>query len=282
MKKVIDGKKLAEKIKDEVAKEVVKLKGKRPNLAIILVGERDDSVIYVKKKTVEAKKVGIDTHFYKCSVKINEREIFDMINHLNKDELIDAILVQLPLPREFDTDGIVMAIDPNKDVDCFHPDNVQALIKNYNNLKISSPVFSSVFYILKDLDYNIKGKNVCIISNSDIFGYSLVSVFKQKGAKAETIKPMSKELVNKTKKADILITAAGKKHFIKKDMVKKDAIVIDVGIIKEGNKVYGDVDFKDVKDRASFITPVPGGVGPMTIAMLFRNTLELYKKRHNK
>ena len=282
MKNIIDGEKLAKKIKDEIVKEIVKLRGEKPNLAIILVGERQDSLIYVNKKVEEAKKVGIDTHLYKCPPEIGEREIFDMIDHLNKDDLIDAILVQLPLPKGIDTDGIILAIDPEKDVDCFHPKNVEVLIKNFERLKIISPVFASVFYILNSLRYDIKNKKVCVISNSEIFGHSLASALKQKGAKAVNIKTNDKELAKKTKKADILISAVGKKKFIKKDMVKKGAIVIDVGITKEGKKIYGDVDFEEVKEKVGFITPVPGGVGPMTIAMLFKNTLELYKRRRDK
>jgi len=282
MKKIIDGEKLAEKIKNGIVKEIVKLKGEKPNLAIILVGERKDSLIYVNRKVEEAKKVGIDTHLYKCPSNIEEREVFDMIDHLNKDSLIDAILIQLPLPKGLDTDGIIMAIDPEKDADCFHPRNVEALLKDFSKLKITSPVFSSIFYILADLNFNLEEKQVCVISNSKIFGYSLVGVLKQKGAMAEVIKSNNKELAKKIEKADVLITAVGKKKFIKKNMVKKDAIIIDVGITKEGKKIFGDVDFEDVRKKTSFITPVPGGVGPMTIAMLFKNTLELYKKRRDK
>ncbi|RLC38927.1 bifunctional methylenetetrahydrofolate dehydrogenase/methenyltetrahydrofolate cyclohydrolase [Candidatus Falkowbacteria bacterium] len=282
MEKIIDGKKLAKEIKDKIVKEIVKLKGERPNLAIILVGERADSLVYVDRKIEEAKKVGIDTHLYKCSANIEEREIFELINYLNYDVLVDAIIVQLPLLKGFDTDGIILALNPEKDADCFHPKNVEAVIKDYKSLKVVSPVFASIFYILKDINFNLQNKSICVISNSKIFGHSLASAFKQGGAKVENIRPDDKQLAKKTKQADILISVAGKKKFIKKDMVKKDAVVIDVGITKEGKKIYGDIDFAGVKDKASFITPVPGGVGPMTIAMLFKNTLELYKKRRGK
>ncbi len=281
MVKIINGLELAEKIKDKIVKEIVKLKRRRPNLAIILVGEREDSMLYVDLKEKEAKKVGIDTHVYKCPTNIPEPEIFAMIDCLNKDYLIDAILVQLPLPKGFDTDGIIRAIDPVKDVDRFHPDNLEVLLKTCDHQHVMSPVFKVVLEILDSINCELENKQVCIICNSDIFGKSLAKVLECKKAKCEVVKADDNNLKNKTTNADILITAVGKKKFIKKDMIKKDAIIIDIGITKEGKKVYGDVDFKDVKEKAGFITPVPEGVGPMTIAMLFQNTLELYKNKHD-
>ena len=275
---IIDGKKLAEIIKDDLIKKIVKL-GARPNLAIILVGKRQDSSLYVNLKEKEAKKVGIDTHLYRCPENITEQEILDIIEHLNKDELIDAILLQLPLPENLNTDKIIKAINPNKDVDGFHPENLKKLLSTCDHKKFMPPVFEVVLEMLKSINYELKNKQVCIVSNSNIFGKSLAKVLECKQAKVEVIHGDDKNLKNKTSKADILITAVGKPEFIKKDMVKKDAVVIDVGITKEGKKVYGDVDFKDVKNKVGFIAPVPGGVGPMTIAMAFKNTLELYKRR---
>ncbi len=275
---IIDGKKLAEIIKDDLVKKIVKL-GARPNLAIILVGKRQDSSLYVNLKEKEAKKVGIDTHLYRCPENITEQEILDIIEHLNKDELIDAILLQLPLPKNLNTDKIIKAIDPKKDVDGFHPENLKELTKTCNHENIVPPVFEVVLEMLKSINYRLEGKQVCVVANSDIFGKGLANVLECKQAKVEVIHGDDKNLKNKTSKADILITAVGKPKFIKKDMVKKDAVVIDVGITKEGKKVYGDVDFKDVKNKVGFIAPVPGGVGPMTIAMAFKNTLELYKRR---
>lgn len=287
--KIIDGKKLAEKIKDGLVKKILKLNGPKPNLAIILVGRRQDSSLYVGLKEREAKKVGIDTHLYKCPENITEQEVLDIIEHLNKDELIDAILLQLPLPKNLDTDKIIKAIDPAKDVDGFHPDSLGKLLKSCNHKNIVPPVFEVVLEMLKSINYELTGKEICIVANSDIFGKNLAKVLECKQAKVEVVHGDDKDLKNKTSKADILITAVGKPEFIKKDMVKKDAVVIDVGITKKDasagsalkKKVYGDVDFKDVKDKVSYITPVPGGVGPMTIAMAFKNTLELYKRRHD-
>jgi methylenetetrahydrofolate dehydrogenase (NADP+)/methenyltetrahydrofolate cyclohydrolase len=284
MAKIIDGKKLAEKIKDDIVKEILSLNKNihnitRPNLAIILIGERPDSELYVSLKEREAKRVGIDTHLYKCPGNISEQEILEMIKCLNEDKTIDAILVQLPLPDEIDTDTIILALDSAKDVDGFHPDNLEKLLSDCHSSALMPPVFATVLEMLNDINCKIENKQVCIISNSDIFGKSLAYVLKCCGAKAEMVKADDKKLIEKTSQADILITAIGKPKFIKKDMIKKDAVIIDIGINDVDGKVVGDVDFEDVEDKVGYITPVPGGVGPMTIAMAFKNTVEIYKKR---
>ena len=287
--KIIDGKKLAEKIKDDIVKDIIKLNNghaklalARPNLAIVLIGEREDSKIYVALKEKEAKKVGIDTHLYKCSEAISEGELLEIIKYLNEDKSIDAILVQLPLPVAIDADTIIISISPAKDVDGFHPDNLEKLLKNCDFNCLMPPVFATALEMLKSIDYEIKNKQVCIISNSDIFGKSLAHIFRCGGAKAEAVKPELKNLAEKTKQADILITAVGRPRFIKKEMIKDQAVIIDIGISKENGKVAGDVDFLDVKEKAGYITPVPGGVGPMTIALALKNTLEIYKRMHKK
>jgi methylenetetrahydrofolate dehydrogenase (NADP+) / methenyltetrahydrofolate cyclohydrolase len=276
---IINGKALAEKIKDTVTKEIFELKGSRPNLAIILIGDREDSVLYVNLKEKEAKKIGIDTHIYRCPADITEREVFDMINFLNNDESIDAILVQLPLPAEFDTDGIILAIRPEKDVDCFHPDNLEKLFDHNEYKKFIPPLIDVILYILEDIKIFVKDKNVCVIANSDIFGRSVARVIDYQDGKSVITNVNDPELKSKTRNADIIITAVGQAHFIKADMIKKDAVIIDIGISKKDGKVTGDVDFEDVKDKVGYITPVPGGVGPMTIAMLFKKTMELYKRK---
>ncbi|MDD4271308.1 MAG: tetrahydrofolate dehydrogenase/cyclohydrolase catalytic domain-containing protein [Patescibacteria group bacterium] len=282
MSKIIDGKILAEKIKDKIAKEIYDLKGPRPNLAIILIGQRPDSQLYVNLKEREAKKVGIDTHLYKCPENISELEILEMIKCLNEDKTIDAILVQLPMPVEIDTDTIIMALDPVKDVDGFHPDNLEKILKDCGSSYLMPPVYATVLEMLNSINYEIKDKQVCVISNADIFGQTLAHVLKCQGAKAEMAKADDKNLAEKTGQADVLITAAGRPEFIKKRMIKQGAVIIDIGINQKGDKVVGDVDFNNVKDKAGYITPVPGGVGPMTIAMAFKNTLEIFKKRHKK
>ena len=278
MPKIINGKALAEKIKDNIVKEIAKLKGERPNLAIILIGRREDSELYVRLKEQQAKKVGIDTHLYKCPENITERKILEMINCLNNDKLINAILIQLPLPKGFDTDVIIRAINPDKDVDGFHPDNLEALFKTCNHYHIMPPVFEVVFEILKSIDCEIKNKKVYIVANSKIFSKSLSHILGCLHAKVSIAHADDIGLQAKTSQADILITAIGKPKFIKKDMIKKGAVIIDIGITKIKDKIFGDVDFEDVKNKVGFITPVPGGVGPMTIAMAFKNILELYKQ----
>ncbi|MFH1744691.1 MAG: bifunctional 5,10-methylenetetrahydrofolate dehydrogenase/5,10-methenyltetrahydrofolate cyclohydrolase [bacterium] len=280
MSQTINGTKLAEEIKDKVAKEIYEMKGLRPNLAIVLIGEREDSVLYVKLKEREAKKVGIDTHLYKCAKNISEQELLEIIDFLNKDDCVDGILVQLPLPEGLDTDKIISAIDSKKDADCFHPKNLETLQTGKDQNRALPPVAGAVLKILADIKYDLKGKTVCVLCNSDIFGKTLSQIFGYRGAKINIVHAQDKNFMAETKGADILITAIGKPRFIKKEMVKKGAVIIDVGIVKEKKKVFGDVDFEDVKNKASYITPVPGGVGPMTIAILFENCLKLYKKRH--
>ncbi|MEK7097582.1 MAG: bifunctional 5,10-methylenetetrahydrofolate dehydrogenase/5,10-methenyltetrahydrofolate cyclohydrolase [Patescibacteria group bacterium] len=321
MSQIIDGRALAEKIKDKVVKEIVEmgkqkqkavpetheckcghgteehahehedseghefatfLNAPRPNLAIVLVGNRKDSEIYVALKEREAKKVGIDTSLYRCPEEITEEELLGMIKYLNSDELIDAILVQLPLPENLNEDRIVAAIDPKKDVDGFHPENLKKLLGSCENKAIMPPVFDTVLEMLKSIDYDLEDKQICVIANSDIFGDSLAKILECRKAKAIAVKSDDKDLKEKTSKADILISAVGKPNFITNEMVKTDAVIIDIGITKENGKIYGDVDFHGVEDKVSFITPVPGGVGPMTIACAFRNVLALYKRKHGK
>lgn len=279
MSQLINGKEIAEKIKDSIVAEILTFKGKRPNLAIILIGDREDSKLYVSLKEKEAVRVGIDTHVYRCVDTTPESEILKMIECLNNDDLIDAILVQLPLSDVFDTDKIIKAIDPKKDVDRFHPDNLKKLFESCSHEEVLPPVLKVVLEMLKETTLDLKDKQICIIANSDIFGKSLAHVLECRGAKTLCTEIDDKDLSVKTLNADVLISAVGSPHFIKKEMVKKDSVIIDIGISKQDGKVMGDVDFDDVEDKVAFITPVPGGVGPMTIAMLFLNTLELFKKR---
>ncbi|MFC1678326.1 bifunctional 5,10-methylenetetrahydrofolate dehydrogenase/5,10-methenyltetrahydrofolate cyclohydrolase [Patescibacteria group bacterium] len=279
MASIINGTQIAEKIKDNIVKEIAKLGGARPNLAIIFVGERADSKLYVQLKEKEAKKVGIDTHLYKCPSNTPEKDIIEMIDCLNKDKLIDAILVQLPLPAGFNTDEIIKAIDPAKDADRFHPDNLEKLLATCNHFEVMPPLFMVVLKILEEIDFSLEGKQACVIANSDKFGKSLAKILECKQAKVGVVTAEDHDLERKTIQADLLVTAVGRPGLVTKDMIKKDAVIIDIGITKEGKIVSGDVDFEDVKDKAGFITPVPGGVGPMTIAMLFQSTLALHKAR---
>ncbi len=280
MAKIIDGKKLAKKIKDNIVKEVTKL-GARPNLAIILVGNNSDSELYVSKKEKTAKIVGVDTHCYKCEAGVGQEKILEIIDFLNNDETIDAIMVQLPLPKNkgYDTDKIIKSIKPEKDVDRFHPANIGPITKACSPELILPPVFGVILEMLKSINCDLENKKIKMIANSQIFGGSLAKALECKGAKTTLCQAEDPELVSKCAQADILIPVIGKPKFIKKKMIKPGAIIIDVGITREMGSVYGDVDFDDVKDKAGYISPVPGGVGPMTVALTLRNTLELHKRR---
>lgn len=279
--RIIDGRKIAERIGDEVKDAVDKLMeagGRVPGLAIVLVGEREDSMLYVRLKEREAKRVGIDIHVYRCLQDTPENDIIEVIEHLNQDDDVDAILVQLPLPKKFDTDRIIKTIDPEKDVDRFHPENLKKLLETCNHKEVIPPVLQVVVEMLKDVNFDLKGKKVCVISNSDIFGKSLTKVLECREGKVDLINADDSNLKEKTVQADLLISAVGRPEFIGGNMIKEKAVVIDIGITKEGKDILGDVNFKEAEEKASFITPVPGGVGPVTVAMLLKNTLELYNR----
>jgi len=283
MIKIIDGKILAEKIKDQVVSEVErvcqasKMIQRRPNLAIILVGNREDSRLYVSMKEKEAKKVGIDINLYCFDQTVLEKDVLETINFLNHDQDIDAILVQLPLPDNFDTDKIIKTINPDKDVDGFHPENIKKLLTGEKE-GVVSPVFAAITHCLKDINFNLEKSSVAVISKSEVFGGNLAKFLTLQKADAQLIFPDDVDFKNKIKKADVVISAIGKKNLITKELIKKDAVLIDVGIDKKGKKVYGDIDFESVQGVASYLTPVPGGIGPLTIAMLFENVLFLYQK----
>ncbi|MCF7820202.1 MAG: bifunctional 5,10-methylenetetrahydrofolate dehydrogenase/5,10-methenyltetrahydrofolate cyclohydrolase [Candidatus Pacebacteria bacterium] len=280
MVQIIDGKKIAESIKDKIAKEIYSFKGQRPNLAIVLVGDREDSKLYVNLKCKQAKGVGIDTHFYHLEENIKESELLEVINFLNQDDIIDGILVQLPLPKHLDADKIVNTISYKKDVDGFHKKSLERIDSEEVFL---SPVFASVLKVLQEIKFNIEGKKVAIIHNSSIFGKSLAKLIANR--KGEVVLVQKKEVENKKKnilQADVIITALGVPKYLDSSLVKPKAVVIDVGISKLDGKVVGDANFEDLKNIVSYITPVPGGIGPMTIAMLFKNTLQAFKNHRQK
>lgn len=264
MAKKIDGQKIAEKIKDDLVKQIASFSKTRPNLAIILVGDREDSELYVKLKEKEAKKVGIDTHTYKIEKDVDEAELIKAIEFLNQDNLIDGILVQLPLPEKFSTEKIINAIDKRKDVDGFRLDHPDYIV---------SPVMAAIGASLEEIGLDENYKTACVLYNSEIFGKEAKKVLENFKLKVLDKKDL--------KKADVVVTAKGKPKYLKKDMLKKGVVVIDIGITKLEKNVYGDCDFSDLEDHASYITPVPGGIGPMTIAFLFKNVLEIHRRRNN-
>jgi len=262
MVKKIDGHAIAEKFKDQIAQQIYKLDGPRPNLAIILVGERPDSKLYVSLKQREGVKVGVDTHLYELGEDTSEAKLLETIDFLNRDDLIDGILIQLPLPPQFDTDKIIAAINPEKDADGFH---------DQHPYYVMSPVLASILACLEEIKFDYEDKTACVLHNSDIFGLSVKKILEEKGMKVT--------LKEDPEQADLIVSALGKPHFVKKEMIKDKAVLIDIGITKVGDKVLGDVDYEDVKNKASYITPVPGGIGPMTIAFLFKNVLEIFKAK---
>jgi methylenetetrahydrofolate dehydrogenase (NADP+)/methenyltetrahydrofolate cyclohydrolase len=284
MVKIIDGKKIAEKIKDEIIAEVLLYNNndasaaRRPTLAIILVGERPDSVLYVSLKEKEAKKVGIDTNLYKISAFAPRSDLEDVIKFLNIDENTDGILLQLPLPDGFDTDKIITLMDPAKDVDRFHPENLKKLGKD----EILPPLCQVVSEVFEDANYDPEGKSACVVVNSEILGDSLSKMLSSLGALTRVVYHKDEDLIESCSKADILITAIGVPSLIKNEHVKKDALIIDIGITKKDDGcIVGDVDFESVKDSAGYLTPVPGGVGPITIAVALKNVLEIWKRKNN-
>lgn len=281
---IIDGKKIADKIKDEIVGEILLCNNNdicaphRPMLAIILVGDRPDSKLYVSLKEKEAKKVGVDTTLYKFADTTPQIELEETIKFLNTDKDTDGILLQLPLPENFNTDKVVALMNPAKDVDSFHPENVKRLLAADESLL--PPVGQVILEILEDIKFDPVGKSACVVVNSEIFGEVLAKILELHGALTKIAAPDDEDLAEQTAKADILITAVGKPDLITEEFVKKGAVIIDIGISKEDNKIRGDVNFESVKDKAGFLTPVPGGVGPITIAAALRNTAEIWKSKN--
>lgn len=290
---LLDGRKTSADIRAEIALEVaeLKLKNKRvPHLAAIIVGDNGASITYVNAKVKACTNVGFDSTLVKLPTETTEEELLNKINELNNDENLDGFIVQLPLPKHIDEQKIIMAVHPDKDVDGFHPMNVGKLTLNLPTFISATP-----FGILELLDrYNIEtsSKNVVVIGRSHIVGSPMSILLSQKrkvgNATVTLTHSRTQNLSEITKKADIIIAALGITEFLKADMVKEGVVIIDVGITrvaddtkKNGFKLLGDVAFDEVAKKASHITPVPGGVGPMTIAMLLKNTLLAYKRRNN-
>jgi len=278
MTAIIDGKKLAEEIKKEVKKEVEdfeKIYKRKPLLATILVGNDPASEIYVNLKDKACKDVGINSKIYRFSDSITEKELVEEIFRLNNDENVNGILVQMPLPPHIKPERIMFAINPEKDVDGFNPVNAGKLMNKEETLAPCTP--KGIIYMLEKYNIPVEGKDVTIINHSPVVGKPLCLMLLSRNATVTVCHVYTKNLKEKTVNADILISAVGKPKLITEDMVKENAVVIDVGISRIDKKIFGDVDFENVKDKASFITPVPGGVGPMTVAMLLKNTANAFK-----
>jgi methylenetetrahydrofolate dehydrogenase (NADP+)/methenyltetrahydrofolate cyclohydrolase len=273
---IIDGNKIAQDIRNEVRQSALELKNQKgiiPGLAVVLVGEDPASQVYVGRKAKACAEAGFLSREYKLPADMSEEKLLSLINDLNKDQLIHGILVQLPLPKHISTEKIIAAIDPHKDVDGFHPYNVGGLVTG-------SPLFvpctpQGIMELIARTGIDLKGKEAVVVGRSNIVGKPIALLLLAQHATVTICHSRTKDLPAVIRRADILIAAVGKAHMIKADMVKDGVIVIDVGVNRlENGKLAGDVDFNEVAPKASYITPVPGGVGPMTIAMLMKNTLD--------
>ena len=277
---ILDGKALSNKIKEEVSLDVKTLQAKNitPGLAVVLVGQDPASAAYVNMKEKACEAVGIYSIAHKMPETISQEKILEIINMMNKNPNIDGILVQLPLPPHIDETVILEAIDPQKDVDGFHPYNVGRVVAGLDGFVPATPY--GVMRLLEEYDIDPQGKDVCVVGASNIVGKPMATLLLNANATVDVTHIYTKDLKAHTLNADIICVGAGVVNLIKEDMVKEGAIIIDIGINRLDNgKLVGDVDFNAVSQKCSYITPVPGGVGPMTIAMLLQNTVKAAKHR---
>jgi methylenetetrahydrofolate dehydrogenase (NADP+)/methenyltetrahydrofolate cyclohydrolase len=284
MGQVIDGRTIAKRVREEVASGVARLKenfGVVPKLAVVLVGEDPASQVYVRNKEKACAEVGIMPEVHRFPSSVKEKQVRDLIVALNKDALVDGILVQLPLPPGIQTEAIIEAILPEKDVDGLHPLNMGKLLKG------SSPLFMpctplGIIELILSTGVEIKGREAVVVGRSNIVGKPISLLLLQNHATVTVCHSRTKNLEEVVKRAEILVAAVGSPGIIRGDMIREGAVVIDVGVNRVGERLVGDVDFEKARERASFITPVPGGVGPMTIAMLLKNTLRAAELRRTK
>jgi methylenetetrahydrofolate dehydrogenase (NADP+)/methenyltetrahydrofolate cyclohydrolase len=275
----IDGKIISTKIKEELKAEI-KTYMIKPCLAVIQIGNDEASNVYISAKQKACSEVGIYLKHIKFDENSREIEIINKIIELNNDEYVHGILLQLPIPEKFNEEKLINYISRNKDVDGLTDINVGKLINNKKCLVSCTP--QGIIKLLEESGVSIPGKNVVIVGRSKLVGKPLISLFLNNDATVTVCHSKTNNLKDFTKNADILVVAVGKKHLITEDMVKKDSVVIDVGINRIDGKLYGDVDYENVKNKVSLITPVPGGVGPMTVAMLLCNVNTVYKNLNNK
>ena len=283
MAKILSGKIVSARVKDELKKEVEELsqRGKQTGLAVVLVGDDSASKVYVRNKEKACEEVGIYSEVHRLSANTSEEELLKLINELNENDKIDGILDQLPLPKHLDDKVIIDNIKPEKDVDAFHPSNVgKIMIGDYDFLPCTP---AGIMELIHESGVEVDGKTCVVIGRSNIVGKPMSMLLLHENGTVTTCHSHTKNLAEVTKSADILVAAVGIPKFVKADMVKPGAVVIDVGMDRDENgKLCGDVDFNEVEPVAGAITPVPGGVGPMTIAMLMRNTVTASKKKLGK
>ena len=277
---IIDGKKEAAILREKIKKEIVLIKEKTnkvPGLAVILIGDFIPSEIYVRNKEKNSKEVGINSEVIRYPKDVTENQVLKKIKELNNNDAVSGILVQLPLPKQINKEKIINSIDPSKDVDGFNPINVGNLASGYDAIVPCTPL--GCLLLLKTIEKNLSGKHAVIIGRSNLNGKPMAQLLLKENCTVLITHSKTINLKEECKKADIVIAAVGKANLVKKDWVQDGAIVIDVGINKQGNKIVGDVSFDEVKDKVKAISPVPGGVGPMTIACLLKNTLKCFKAR---
>ncbi len=279
---IIDGKKIAAKLREDLKKKIIDLKStfkSVPGLTVILVGDDPASKIYVKNKEKFSKEVGMNSEVLRYPKNVEESVILDKIIELNKDKKISGILVQLPLPKHISQKKVIETILPTKDVDGFHPVNVGNLSSGYDSSIPCTPL--GCFLLIKKIEKNLSGKHAVIIGRSNLNGKPMAQLLLKENCTVTITHSKTKDLKEECRKADIIVAAVGKPKLVKGDWVKKNAIVIDVGINKTESGIVGDVDFDEVSKVARAITPVPGGVGPMTIVCLLNNTVECFKRANS-
>ena len=276
---LIDGKKAAAKLREQLKNEVSQLKtkySKVPGLTVILIGELAPSQIYVRNKEKSANEVGLKSDVIKYPKNVEEKTVLKKIEELNNDVSVSGILVQLPLPKHIDKQKVIEAIKPNKDVDGFHPMNVGNLSSGYESSVPCTPL--GCYLLIKQIEPNLNGKKAVIIGRSNLNGKPMMQLLLKENCTVTITHSKTKDLKDECLKGDIIVAAVGIPELVKGDWVKKDAIVIDVGINKTEKGIVGDVSFDEVSKVAKALTPVPGGVGPMTIACLIKNTIECFKR----
>lgn len=279
---ILDGKELSKKIKTQLKLEVETLKnktGKTPKLAVVLVGDDPASAIYVKNKKNACKFVGITSEVKVLDKSTTQTELESVLSTLNSDKTVNGILLQLPLPNELNERQALNCINPQKDVDGLTTVNMGKLLTNEQGLTPCTP--TGIMELFNEYNINLDGKHVVIINRSLLVGKPLEQMLLHKNATVTICHSHTKNIGSLTKNADIIVTAVGKKNFLTKSMVKKNATIIDVAIVRDENGICGDADFKMLVKKAEFITPVPGGVGPLTIAMLLKNTIKAFKNQNN-
>ena len=276
---LIDGKKIAAELREELRKEVVELKAKYnkvPGLTVILIGDMAPSQIYVRNKEKSANEVGLKSEVIRYPEAVEEKTVLDKIEELNKDENVSGILVQLPLPKHIDKQKVIETILPGKDVDGFHPMNVGNLSSGYESSVPCTPL--GCYLMIKKIEPNLSGKKAVMIGRSNLNGKPMAQLLLKENCTVTITHSRTKDLKAECLEADIIVAAVGIPELVKADWVKKDTIVIDVGINKTDKGIVGDVAFDEVSKVAKALTPVPGGVGPMTIACLLKNTIECFKR----